>query len=130
MNPVEKDQRAKFSVHRADAKRRGIAFLMSFEEWSSWWLEDNRWARRGRGTGKLVMARFNDDGPYAVGNVYPATHAQNMMDSAGAKRSASIANFHADRRDRGLAPTLQVRGKGTRTLARSSHQLAFSKAAA
>lgn len=60
------------------AKRRGIDFLISFEEWLDWWGEDIH--QRGRGMGKLQMCRNKDCGPYAIGNIFKATHEQNMRD--------------------------------------------------
>ncbi|KKL52265.1 hypothetical protein LCGC14_2287250 [marine sediment metagenome] len=35
--------------------------------------------RGGRG-GDLCMCRVGDDGPYTLGNIYKATHSQNMAD--------------------------------------------------
>jgi hypothetical protein len=61
--------RAKWSTQRSDAKRRGILFLLTFEEWFGIWKESGRLAQRGHGVGRYVMARFGDRGPYAVGNV-------------------------------------------------------------
>lgn len=106
------DAKAKYNVHKQDAKRRGIAFNFSFEEWSDWWERDDRWSRRGRGSGKLVMARFGDQGPYEPGNVYCATHGQNAADSAGSKRSEATRRFHENRTAAGVTPTLAVRGAG------------------
>ena len=73
-------QRAAFEVQRRSAKRRGIPFLFSFEEWQAWWVEDGRWPERGRGRDKLCMARFGDAGPYSWDNVYCTTHAGNGLD--------------------------------------------------
>ena len=42
------------------ARRRGIPFDFTFAEWVAWWQTNNRWARRGLGIGKLVMARNGD----------------------------------------------------------------------
>jgi hypothetical protein len=61
--------RAKWSTQRSDAKRRGIPFLLTFEEWFGIWKESRKLAQRGHGAGRYVMARVGDRGPYAVGNV-------------------------------------------------------------
>jgi hypothetical protein len=61
-----------FDTHRYHAKRRGIAFLFSFEEWVTWWekqLGPDWLGKRGRGKGKYVMARNKDKGPYQQQNV-------------------------------------------------------------
>jgi hypothetical protein len=63
------------------AERRGIAFEMSPDEWWSWWQRDGRWQQRGVGRDRLCMARVGDAGPYAIGNVYCATNAENMQDA-------------------------------------------------
>jgi hypothetical protein len=43
--------------------RRGTPFLFTFEQWSEWWLTDDRWSRRGRKAGQLQMDRKGDSGP-------------------------------------------------------------------
>lgn len=68
---------AQFRAQRQRAKNRGIPFLFTFEEWWAWWQVDGRWANRGLHPGGFVMARRNDAGPYALGNVYCATVAEN-----------------------------------------------------
>jgi hypothetical protein len=72
--------RQRFSVAKNDAKRRGIEFLFTFEEWWAWWQQDDRWSRRGRGGDKLVMARNGDVGPYAPWNVHCCTYAENQAE--------------------------------------------------
>src|SRR5215472_6042820 len=62
-------ERYAFVVQRADAKRRGIAFSFTFEEWLAVWQQSGKWAERGHRKGQYVMARFGDIGPYAIGNV-------------------------------------------------------------
>lgn len=69
-----------YIAHRASSKQRGIPFLMTWEEWWGFWSVDGRWERRGRGTHKLVMARYGDVGPYAVGNVFCCTNGENTTE--------------------------------------------------
>jgi hypothetical protein len=76
-----------FQAQRTSARRRGIEWQFSFEEWWDWWQIDERWERRGHGLGKLQMARFNDEGPYNPSNVYCATHERNSRDIAYERRS-------------------------------------------
>jgi hypothetical protein len=66
-----------FQAQRTSARRRGIPFLFTFEEWWAWWQIGNRWQNRGMGKHKFVMARFGDKGPYSPKNVYCATHEEN-----------------------------------------------------
>lgn len=67
-----------YNQQRATAKYREIEFSLTFAEWCDWWGED--FARRGRTTGDLVMARFNDTGPYALDNIEKITANQNTTD--------------------------------------------------
>jgi hypothetical protein len=61
-----------YTQQRVHAKKRGIEWLFTFEEWLKCW-EDALgldWsAHRGRGKGKYCMGRFGDVGPYASWNV-------------------------------------------------------------
>jgi hypothetical protein len=79
-----------YTRSKADAKRRGIEFLFTFEEWKSWWLETGKWEMRGKRAGCYQMCRKNDVGPYAVENVYCDTvEANSRLPHAGAKRPAA-----------------------------------------
>lgn len=68
----------KYAVHKAGAKRRGIDFDMTFEEW--WQIWEPRFADRGPRRGNLVMCRRLDAGGYSVGNVRLDTPAGNAAD--------------------------------------------------
>lgn len=65
----------KYHVHKNGAKKRGIGFLLSFEEW--WGIWEPFWLRRGKSKDSLVMCRYNDSGPYAKDNVYIDTYSNN-----------------------------------------------------
>jgi hypothetical protein len=69
--------RHKWLNHRSAAKRRGIAFYLSFEDWLAIWQSSGHWPERGRGRGKYHMARHGDLGAYEVGNVSIARHEDN-----------------------------------------------------
>lgn len=58
-----------YRQHRKNSKRRKIPFLISYDEWMQVWLDSGRLLERGCFKHGYVMARFNDTGPYAVGNV-------------------------------------------------------------
>ncbi len=66
--------------HRQTARARGIAFELTLWQWWTIWQESGHWDERGNGAEKYAMCRFNDVGPYAVGNVYIATNSQNSKD--------------------------------------------------
>lgn len=63
----EKELRSKFTHQKSMAKRRGIAWELTFKDWVDWWGDDIE--RRGVGSCNLQMQRFADTGPYALGNI-------------------------------------------------------------
>jgi hypothetical protein len=72
-------------VHKAGAKRRGIAFELTFEEWWKIWETSGHFGERGRGADEYQMARHNDLGPYTVDNVKIITTRQNAAEVQGRK---------------------------------------------
>ena len=69
-----------YHQHRFNAKKRGIAFLLTWEEWLQIWTESGHFHERGCRKGQYVMARFGDKGPYAVGNVKIVPVEQNSSE--------------------------------------------------
>jgi len=61
--------RAKYSCQKSDAKRRGIRFLLTFDEWLDIWTTSGHIGERGNRAGYYVMARYGDRGSYEIGNV-------------------------------------------------------------
>jgi len=62
----------KFIEHKYAARRRGIDFKFTFEEWVAWWemhLGPDWLEKRGCKKGQYVMARNGDVGPYETRNV-------------------------------------------------------------
>jgi hypothetical protein len=51
------------------AKRRGIPFRLTFDEWFAIWLDSGHLEERGSGRDQYVMARLGNQGAYEVGNV-------------------------------------------------------------
>ena len=76
-----KDIKIKFNSHKQDAKRRGIDFQLTFEEWYSIWIASGHWEERGCTRGKYVMSRYGDVGPYSVDNVFIQTAYKNNSDA-------------------------------------------------
>lgn len=87
----------------SNAKKRGIAWQMTFADWWRIWQESGHWEERGNGTG-YCMARWADDGPYSPENVYICTIAQNFRDSYIVKP----ASLRQEVRRRNLAMKAQV----------------------
>ena len=72
--------REQFGDHKRRAKRRGISFLLTFEEWQDIWRSSGHWDERGGLPHQYVMARFGDKGAYEVGNVRICTGAENRAE--------------------------------------------------
>lgn len=77
----ESSPRGRFLNHKRKAKRRGIEFLLTFDQWLAIWTESGHFSERGNSDGDCyVMARDGDQGPYAVGNVSIVSHSANVAD--------------------------------------------------
>jgi hypothetical protein len=72
--------RGRYAVHKMNAKRRGVPFLMTFHQWWQLWLDSGKWQQRGNRRGKYCMCRFDDVGPYAIGNVYIGLYDHNTAE--------------------------------------------------
>ncbi len=105
---------AAYRMHRGNALRRNIPFLFTLEQWWRWWSQDGRWERRGRHRGRdgLVMARKNDAGPYALGNVEPLTLAQNSGQTCRRKLGRASRAAWRRRNAAGNFGALAVQGEG------------------
>lgn len=68
---IANPKRIAFSGQKNNAKKRGIEFLFTLDEWIDWWGDD--FALRGRNPSDLCMARIGDQGAYEIGNVVKAT---------------------------------------------------------
>jgi len=104
----------KYRQHRADANKRNIPFLISFEDWSNIWEQSGHWEERGRKSGQYCMSRYGDVGPYEVGNVFIQLHSANTSQAHKDKKvgpatdahkkanSESVTKWWADRKAAGL----------------------------
>jgi hypothetical protein len=63
------------------AKKRGIGWEFTIADWWMVWDLSGKWLERGNRSGRYVMARFGDVGPYAVWNVRIATHEENLAEA-------------------------------------------------
>ena len=79
-----------YHAQKANAKVRGIPFELTYEEWLDIWMSSGFAHLRGKGIGKYCMGRYNDTGPYAVGNVCIIPHEKNVYD--GNKDTAKPKN--------------------------------------
>jgi len=82
--------RTAFKAQKASARARGIPWELTFEQWLVIWEDSGRWDERGRRKNQYCMARFNDEGPYAVWNVKIIKHSENSSEGQlGHKMSES-----------------------------------------
>lgn len=73
--------RIAYSTQKCTSRLRGIAFLLTFDEWLKEWIDSGHLHERGCKKGNYVMARFGDTGPYAVGNVKIITCGENVSEA-------------------------------------------------
>lgn len=69
----------KWKAHARGAKKRGIEFKLSFDDWWGIWESSGHWNERG--PNGYQMCRNGDEGPYEVGNVYIAHNTKNKKDA-------------------------------------------------
>jgi hypothetical protein len=75
----------RYARHRAQARYRNIDFDFTWEAWHAWWQShgiDKNTQPVQRGSQRLCMCRYGDQGAYTVSNVYLATHSDNTSDAA------------------------------------------------
>jgi len=84
-----------YGYQKFGAKKRGISFELTFEEWYKWFLDQgvDRNIPQANAGSSWAMCRHNDTGPYKLGNIYLATMSQNSKDKAAPSGSAH-PNFH------------------------------------
>lgn len=71
------DVELRYNEHKRNAKRRGIGFYYTLEEWWSEW--KSNWNERG--SGKKMMCRYKDKGDYILGNCYIGTASNNAKEA-------------------------------------------------
>jgi hypothetical protein len=75
--------RHKYNVQRLTAIKRNIDWQFTYDSWIEWWGEDI--VNRGKLKGQLVMARYNDVGPYHPDNVRKAPTGDNVREAHAGK---------------------------------------------
>lgn len=81
LNQIKDDNMSKqaYWSQKCQAGKRNIPWEFTYETWIEWWGADIK--LRGRGKGKLVMARIGDVGPYSVANCKKITFEANISDA-------------------------------------------------
>ncbi len=103
-----------FHTQRYDAKRRGIEFLLTFSEWVMWWeseLGPDWLIKRGHQKGQFVMARFEDKGPYQLGNIKCIECGDNVSEAQKGKPHSEIHKQRIGRAHHGIRHTEQAKLK-------------------
>ena len=120
-----------FYTQKSCAKRRGIKWELTFDQWLLLWIESGCLAQRGGGPEQYVMARIGDRGPYAVGNVKIITGRQNSLERRCTEvcrakmRAAAIGNNNA----KGHKQTAYHRSKISRALLGKKNALGCQRSA-
>jgi hypothetical protein len=104
--------RLAFNTQRHNAKRRGIGWELTFEQWLAWWGEDIE--RRGSGECDLQMQRVADAGPYALGNIKKGTPKQNSATASIVRQNEACARAAEIRRE--LAKELMTQDCGEKLI--------------
>lgn len=85
----------KYCFQRQAAKKRGIAWEITFPEWMAAWTASGVMEQRGKGRLCFCMARHGDEGPYRVGNISIKSIVENS--SEGLKKTHRLGRAHSIR---------------------------------
>ncbi len=75
---TQKQLKNRYNVQKIHAKLRGIDWQFTYANWIEWWGDDIN--KRGRAKNDLVMARYDDQGPYHPTNVKKITVGENSLE--------------------------------------------------
>jgi hypothetical protein len=94
-------RRRDFTNARSNAKRRGISWDLTFEEWASVWAASGKYAQRGRRHGEYQMDRRVSEIGYCIGNVQIIVGEKNRTKDMphGARPKLTVDDVRAIRRD-------------------------------
>lgn len=97
---TQKDLRQKYRLQKSHAKKRGIEWKLTYEEWIAWWGDDIHF--RGSRADKLQMQRLHDKGAYEIGNIvkgHPKQNSRTMGNCMLHKSQEQLAKEHQARLD-------------------------------
>lgn len=77
----------KFVEQRKNARKRGIPWQLTFDEWKAIWDASGRWRQRGRGAKRYCMGRKGDVGAYHADNVIIISNAENLSTRTNTTRT-------------------------------------------
>ena len=70
-----------YNNHKARAKRKGVIFDLTFDEWLKIWTDSGHYYQKGTKRGQYVMSRYKDAGGYTIDNVYIQTVGANTKEA-------------------------------------------------
>ena len=77
-----------FVSQKNGAKRRGIEWRLTFDQWLDWWGDDIY--KRGSGAHCLQMQRRFDAGAYELGNISKGLPKENMRTAGNMRRKRAV----------------------------------------
>jgi hypothetical protein len=101
-------------AQKQNARRRGIPFEFTYQEWIDWWGNDIIF--RGKGKDKLVMARNNDCGAYHPDNVTKMLNQNNVSDGNRGKIVSVSTRDKLSQQKIGISRSLETKQKISETL--------------
>ena len=87
---------------KPDRNGHHIRVTMTFEEWLQVWMDSGKLHLRGAGRGKYCMARNDDLGDYAVGNVEIRSNEENSRDAKLGRPASTSTRVKMSRTRRGV----------------------------
>lgn len=104
---INQDVKNKYNCHKGAAKRRGVGFTLTFEEWCHIWERSGKWEQRGRKKGQYVMSRIGDTGDYAIDNVFIQSSENNVIQANYNKKGQTrVLPKHSEETKRKISMSL------------------------
>lgn len=72
-DPVDHLLFVQWHRHRAQARHRAEAYQLTYDQYRAFWRHQDRYLRRGRTRGSVVMARCRSDRPWSWDNITEIT---------------------------------------------------------
>ena len=105
--------RKRYNGQKSQAGKRGIEWHFTFDSWLAWWGDDI--INRGPYKGQLVMARFNDVGPYHPDNVRKITCSENCSEANKGKIKTAEHNLKNSEARKGKPLKISTKIKMSKT---------------
>lgn len=105
-------QKAKIQYRKQKvmAKIRGIKWNLTLVEWIGWWMLTGKYDKRGKKKTDYCMCRYNDTGPYEIGNIYCDTVENNCRAGNLGKVMSQATKQKISGKNHGQAKAVKVYG--------------------